>query len=83
MAPLHELTPERSIEVQNLLGADIQMQFDECTPFPATYAEAERSMQLSLRWAERSLAAFRDYAQPGRALFGIVQGSIYPELRAQ
>ena len=79
----HELTPERSIEVQNLLGADIQMQFDECTPFPATYAEAERSMQLSLRWAERSLAAFRDYAQPGRALFGIVQGSIYPELRAQ
>ena len=69
--------------MQNLLGADIQMQFDECTPFPATYAEAERSMQLSLRWAERSLAAFRDYAQPGRALFGIVQGSIYPELRAQ
>jgi queuine tRNA-ribosyltransferase len=80
---LHELTPERSIEIQNLLGADIQMQFDECTAFPATREEAERSMTLSLRWAERSLAAFRDYGRPGRALFGIVQGGVYPELRAQ
>ncbi|MFZ1110008.1 MAG: tRNA guanosine(34) transglycosylase Tgt [Rhodomicrobium sp.] len=79
---LHELTPERSIEVQNLLGADIQMQFDECTPFPATRDEAERSMQLSLRWAERSLDAFQRYGEPGRALFGIVQGGVYPELRA-
>jgi queuine tRNA-ribosyltransferase len=80
---LHELTPERSIEVQNLLGADIQMQFDECTPFPATFEEAERSMQLSLRWGDRSLTAFREAGHPGRALFGIVQGGIYPELRAQ
>ena len=80
---LHDLTPERSIEVQNLLGADIQMQFDECTPFPATFEEAERSMRLSLRWGERSLAAFREHGQPSRALFGIVQGGIYPELRAQ
>jgi queuine tRNA-ribosyltransferase len=80
---LHDLTPERSIEVQNLLGADIQMQFDECTPFPASFEEAAQSMQLSLRWGERSLAAFEDYGQPGRALFGIVQGGTYPELRAQ
>jgi len=80
---LHDLTPERSIEVQNLLGADIQMQFDECTPFPATFEESERSMQLSLRWGERSLSSFRERAPLGRALFGIVQGSIYPELRAQ
>jgi queuine tRNA-ribosyltransferase len=80
---LHDLTPERSIEVQNLLGADIQMQFDECTPFPATFDEAARSMELSLRWGERSLTAFREMAPPGRALFGIVQGSVYPELRKQ
>jgi queuine tRNA-ribosyltransferase len=79
----HDLTPERSIEVQNLLGADIQMQLDECAPFPATRAGIERSMQLSLRWGERSLAAFQKHGQPGRALFGIVQGGIYPELRAQ
>ena len=80
---LHDLSPERSIEVQNLLGSDIQMQFDECTPFPATFDEAARSMELSLRWGERSLASFREQAPPGRALFGIVQGSIYPELRTQ
>ena len=80
---LHELTPERSIEVQNLLGADIQMQFDECTPFPAAFEEAERSMQLSERWGERSLTAFREFGQPGRALFGIVQGGVYPALRAR
>ncbi len=80
---LHDLTPERSIEVQNLLGADIQMQFDECTPFPATFEEAARSMQLSLRWGERSLSSFHEQAPAGRVLFGIVQGSTYPELRAQ
>ncbi|MGC1585418.1 MAG: tRNA guanosine(34) transglycosylase Tgt [Rhodomicrobium sp.] len=80
---LHDLTPERSIEVQNLLGADIQMQFDECTPYPATLEEAARSMQLSLRWGERSLSSFQKQAPAGRALFGIVQGSIYPEVRAQ
>jgi queuine tRNA-ribosyltransferase len=80
---LYDLSPERSIEVQNLLGADIQMQFDECTPFPATFEEASRSMELSLRWGERSLAAFREQAPVGRALFGIVQGSVYPELRTR
>ncbi len=77
----HELTPERAIEIQCLLGADIQMAFDECTPFPATHAEAESSMQLSMRWAERSKRAFEDKARPGHALFGIVQGGVYPDLR--
>jgi queuine tRNA-ribosyltransferase len=74
-----ELTPERAIEIQHLLGADITMAFDECTPFPAEAAAAQSSMELSMRWAERSKAAYR--ARPGHALFGIVQGSIYPELR--
>ena len=80
---VYNLTPERSIEVQNLLGANIQMQFDECTPYPATRDEAERSMQLSLRWAERSLAAFRRHGDESRALFGIVQGGVHPDLRTQ
>ena len=75
------LTPERAIEVQCLLGADIQMVLDECTPFPATHDEAASSMQLSLRWAERSKQAFAKLAKPGRALFEIVQGGIYPDLR--
>jgi queuine tRNA-ribosyltransferase len=78
-----ELTPERAIEVQCLLGADIQMVLDECTPFPATREEAKSSLELSLRWAERCKTAFAARAGPGQALFGIVQGSIYPELRAQ
>ncbi|HZB92044.1 MAG TPA: tRNA guanosine(34) transglycosylase Tgt [Stellaceae bacterium] len=73
------LTPERSMEIQHLLGADITMAFDECTPFPAEEAEARASMELSRRWAERSKAAFRP--RRGHALFGIVQGSVYPELR--
>ena len=77
------LTPERAIEVQCLLGADIQMVLDECTPFPATREEAKRSLELSLRWAKRSKQAFGKLAKPGHALFGIVQGSIYPELREQ
>jgi queuine tRNA-ribosyltransferase len=78
----HMLTPERSVEIQCLLGADIQMQFDECTPFPATREAAEASMRLSLRWAERSRAAFARLAGPHQALFGIVQGSVFPDLRA-
>jgi queuine tRNA-ribosyltransferase len=77
----HLLTPERSIEIQHLLGADITMAFDECTPFPAERDEVERSMLLSMRWAERSKAAFR--ARPGHALFGIVQGGVDPELRRE
>ena len=75
------LTPERAIEVQCLLGADIQMVLDECTPFPATHDEAASSMRLSLRWAERSKQTFQKLAKPGQALFGIVQGGIYPDLR--
>ena len=77
------LTPERAIEVQCLLGADIQMVLDECTPFPATREEAKHSLELSLRWAERSKQAFAELAKPGQALFGIVQGSTYPNLREQ
>ena len=75
----HELTPERSIEIQGLLGSDIQMQLDECVKLPCTDAEAERAMELSLRWAERCRTAFGD--QPGRAMFGIVQGGAVPALR--
>jgi queuine tRNA-ribosyltransferase len=74
-----ELSPERSIEIQGLLGADIAMAFDECTPFPATEDEAQRSMELSLRWAARSKAAFAPRA--GHALFGIVQGGVHGGLR--
>ena len=77
----HMLTPERSIEVQCLLGSDIQMQLDECIEHPAEHAEAERAMELSLRWAERSCAAFERMSKPGQALFGIVQGSVYDDLR--
>lgn len=77
----HMLTPERSIEIQTLLGADIVMQFDECTPFPATWDQASASMELSLRWAERSQTAFARMASPEQALFGIVQGSVYADLR--
>jgi len=76
-----ELSPERAIRVQCLLGADIQMVLDECTPFPATHDEAEASLELSLRWAERSKVAFAGLRAPGQALFGIVQGSVYPDLR--
>ncbi|HZS85714.1 MAG TPA: tRNA guanosine(34) transglycosylase Tgt [Stellaceae bacterium] len=75
----HLLTPERSVEIQHLLDADITMALDECTPFPATEEVAARSMALSMRWAERSRAAFR--RRPGYAVFGIVQGGVYPELR--
>ncbi|MDA1100653.1 MAG: tRNA guanosine(34) transglycosylase Tgt [Proteobacteria bacterium] len=75
------LSPERSIEVQRLLDADITMAFDECTPFPAAEDVAAASMQLSMRWAERCRTAF--VARPGYALFGIVQGGMYPDLRAE
>ncbi|MGV1013881.1 MAG: tRNA guanosine(34) transglycosylase Tgt [Methyloceanibacter sp.] len=76
-----ELTPERAIDVQCLLGADIQMVLDECTPFPATQDEAKKSWELSRLWAERSKRAFAERAMQGQALFGIVQGGVYPELR--
>ena len=75
-----ELSPERSIEVQRLLGSDIAMQLDECVRLPAEPAEIERAMQLSLRWAERSKRAF-EVAPAGYMLFGIVQGGDIPSLR--
>ena len=75
----HELTPERSIEIQGLLGSDIQMQLDECVKLPCSDTEAERAMELSLRWAERSAIAFGE--QPGKAMFGIVQGGAVEALR--
>ncbi|MGB0670285.1 MAG: tRNA guanosine(34) transglycosylase Tgt [Rhodospirillales bacterium] len=77
----HNLTPERSMEIQHLLDADITMAFDECTPFPATEDQAAESMRLSMRWAKRSKEAFVD--RPGYGLFGIVQGGIYPHLRTE
>jgi len=77
----HEITPERSMEIQALLGSDIVMCFDECTPFPASEDQALASMRLSMRWAARSRDAFGD--RPGHALFGIQQGSIFPEQRAE
>jgi queuine tRNA-ribosyltransferase len=76
---LYELSPERAIEIQHLLDADVTMVLDECTPFPVEEGEAERSMELSMRWAERCKRAFAP--RPGYGLFGIVQGSVYPGLR--
>ena len=75
------LTPERAVEIQRLLGADIAMVLDECTPWPVTEDEARASMELSMRWAGRCRAAFR--ARPGYGLFGIVQGSVFPDLRRE
>jgi queuine tRNA-ribosyltransferase len=75
-----ELSPERAIEVQRLLGSDIAMQLDECVRLPAERADIERAMQLSLRWAERSKRAF-ETAPDGFMLFGIAQGGDVPELR--
>jgi queuine tRNA-ribosyltransferase len=77
----HLLTPERSMEIQRLPGSDIVMAFDECPALPATEAEVAKSMRLSMRWAERSRAAFGD--RPGHALFGIQQGGVTEELRAE
>jgi queuine tRNA-ribosyltransferase len=77
-----ELSPERAVEVQNLLGSDIVMQLDECVRLPAERDDIERAMKLSLRWAERCKRAFEG-ATPGRALFGIVQGGDDQDLRLQ
>jgi queuine tRNA-ribosyltransferase len=77
----HHLTPERSMEIQRLLGSDIVMAFDECPALPAEEAEIARSMRLSMRWAQRSRDAFGD--RPGHALFGIQQGGLSPELRGE
>jgi queuine tRNA-ribosyltransferase len=75
----HALTPERAMEIQEQLDADITMVLDECTPFPASGPVARESMERSMRWAARSKAAFKE--RPGYGLFGIVQGSVYPDLR--
>ena len=75
----HLLTPELAIEIQEALGSDIMMVLDECLPHPSTEEETHRSMELSLRWAKRSLDARRSNA----ALFGIVQGGMYPNLREE
>jgi queuine tRNA-ribosyltransferase len=77
----HRLTPERSVEIQRLLGADITMCFDECTPFPATHDQAAESMRLSMRWAARCRKAF--VPRQGYGLFGIVQGGVHHDLRAE
>jgi len=75
----HVLTPERSIEIQRLLGSDITMSFDECTPFPAERSAVEASMELSMRWAERSRRTFIE--RDGHGIFGIVQGGAHADLR--
>ena len=77
----HLLTPERSMEIQRLLGSDIVMCFDECPALPADRGAIAASMELSMRWAQRSRDAFGD--RPGHALFGIQQGGLEPDLRAQ
>ncbi|MEP4198251.1 MAG: tRNA guanosine(34) transglycosylase Tgt [Aliishimia sp.] len=77
----HELTPERSMEIQKLLGSDIVMCFDECPALPADRKAISKSMQLSMRWAKRSRDAFGD--RPGHALFGIQQGGLEEDLRAE
>jgi len=81
------LTPEKSIEVQHDLNSDVTMIFDECTPYPASESEARESMELSLRWAGRSRKRFDELrdadAERGEALFGIVQGGIYDNLREE
>jgi len=74
-----DLTPERAIEIQTLLGSNITMVLDECTGWPVTEEEARKSMELSMRWAARCKAAFEP--RPGYGLFGIVQGSVFPNLR--
>jgi queuine tRNA-ribosyltransferase len=77
----HQLTPERAVEIQDLLDATVTMVLDECTPYPIAPDAAAASMRRSMRWAERSRAAYR--VRAGYGLFGIVQGSVFPELRAE
>ena len=78
---VHHLSPERSIEIQKLLGSDIVMCFDECPALPATEEKVAQSMRMSMRWAARSKAAFGD--RPDHALFGIQQGGVTQDLRAE
>jgi queuine tRNA-ribosyltransferase len=76
------LSPEESMRIQRVLGADVAMSFDECTPYPATEAQARESMELSMRWAARGFRAYYGSEPPG-TLFGIVQGGVYPALRLE
>ncbi|MBT5109085.1 MAG: tRNA guanosine(34) transglycosylase Tgt, partial [Rhodospirillaceae bacterium] len=77
----HDLSPERAMDIQRMLDADITMVLDECTPHPVTAEVAAESMRRSMRWADRSKAAFVE--RPGYALFGIVQGGVFPDLRRE
>ena len=82
----HKLSAERSMDIQRILGSDIVMAFDECTPYPATPQQAKKSMELTHRWEQRSLNYFRTLDSlygHGQQLFGIVQGSVYPDLRKE
>ncbi len=79
----HLLTPERSIEIQIALGVDIAMVLDECTPYPCGYEDARKSMELTLRWAGRCKEYFDKNKKEGQKLFGIVQGSVYKDLRIE
>ncbi len=77
----HHLTPAGAVEIQHALGSDVTMVLDECTPYPASEAEAAASMRRSMRWAALSKAAF--VSRPGHGIFGIVQGGVFPGLRAE
>jgi queuine tRNA-ribosyltransferase len=77
----HVLSPERSMDIQRMLDSNITMALDECTPHPATHEQTDKSLALSMRWAARSKAAFRQ--RPGYGLFGIVQGGVYLDLRSR
>jgi queuine tRNA-ribosyltransferase len=77
----HLLTPEKAIQIQIDLGADILMSLDECPPYPCSREYAEKSMDLTTTWAKRGLAYFKKHKKPGQLLFGIIQGSVYKDLR--
>ena len=77
----HEITPERSMEIQRMLGSDIVMCFDECPALPADRKRIAESMRMSMRWADRSKVAFGD--RPGHALFGIMQGGLEKDFREE
>ncbi len=79
----HFLTPESAVDIQCSLGSDIAMAFDECTPYPCAKPDAEASMELSMRWAGRCKQRWRIRDDESRGLFGIVQGSVFPDLRAR
>jgi queuine tRNA-ribosyltransferase len=76
-------TPETVIRIQRSLGSDIAMVFDDCTPYPCSYVDAEASMELSARWAKRCAEEWRKHEDGTKAVFGIVQGSVFPDLRAR